>query len=96
MACVIAEKTTGGQADSHLVTSVQLQGHGNCETVLLVLRIDICRPSHHSAVDLQIGTDGQWGTARASVTVGCEGQAVDSGVGNSEDAGSRIVAVAQV
>lgn len=49
---VIAEETSNGQVDSHLVPSLQMQNHNSSGTVLLVILILVSDPGHHLAVNL--------------------------------------------
>lgn len=96
MAVVIAEETSNGQVYRNLVLSLQVDGHNDGGTVLLVLRVLLTWPGHQPAVDLQAGAGSQRVTGRTGVTVDGEGEAVDAGAGNSEDAGLGVVAISEV
>lgn len=96
VAFVIADKTSFGQADSHLVPSPQFHGHNNSGTVLKVLAILFEERVHHLAVDLQIGAGGQGGTRGTAITVDGEDETVDTRAGSGEDTGTHIVTVSQV
>lgn len=85
VAVVVAEETSNGQVDRHFVASLQVDGHNNGGTVLLVIPVSVSGPSHHLAVNLQTGAGGQYCIRSTSVTVDGEGDAVDSRVGHSED-----------
>lgn len=96
VAVVVAEETSNGQVDRHLVASLQVDGHNNSGTVLLVLHIFLTWSSHHLAVNLQTGAGGQCVTRRTSVTVDGEGEAVDTRARSSEDTSPCIVAITKV
>lgn len=96
VAAVIAEEASNGQVDRHLVPSVQVEGHNNSGTVLLVLHIFFSGSCHQLAVNQQTGAGGQCVTRRTSITVDSEGDAVDTRAWNSEDTGVHTVAITQV
>lgn len=96
VAVIITEETSNGKIDSHLVPSIQVEGHNNSGTVLLILHILFSGASHHQIVHLQTGTSGQGVTRGTSIAVDSEGQTVDTGTRNSEDTGVQIVATSQV
>ncbi len=93
---VIAEETSCGQIHRHFVIGVQVQHHNDRRTVLLVAVIFIYGSSHHCVINLQTSTGSQLHSRSSGVTVDCEGDAVDTRVGSSEDTGRCIVGIAQI
>lgn len=96
MAVVIAEETSNGKIDSHLVPSIQVEGHNNSGAVLLILHIFFSGACHHLVVHLQTSAGSQGVTRRTSVAVDGEGEAVDTRARNSEYTGGLTVATSQV
>lgn len=96
VAVVIAEETSNGQVDRHLVPGLQVDSHNDSGTVLLVLHVFLTWSCHHPAINLQTGAGSQRVTGRTSVTVDGEGEAVDTRAGNSEDTSRWIVAITKV
>lgn len=96
MAFVVAEETSNGQVDRHLVPGLQVERHDNGGAVLLVLHVLFSGSRHHLAVDHQTGTGSQGVARRTGVAVDGECEAVDAGAGDGEDTGVEIVAVSQV
>lgn len=62
----------------------------------MVLRVFLARPGQHPAVDPQAGAGSQRAGGRTGVTVDGEGEAVDTGAGDGEDASPCVVAIAEV
>lgn len=96
VAFIIAEETSDGQVDRHLVPSVQLDSRNNGGTVFLILHVLLARLCYILAVHLQSSAGGQRVARGTSVAVDGEGQAVDARTGSGEDARLRVVAVTKV
>lgn len=96
VAFIIAEETSDGQVDGHLVPSVQVHGSNNGGAVFLILHVLLARLCYVLAVDLQSGAGGQRVAGGTGVAVDGEGQAVDARTGSGEGARLRVVAVAEV
>lgn len=95
MAVVIADGTSFGQVDSHLVPGLQCHGNDNGAAVFKVLAAVFEERRHHFAVNLQIGTGGQV-APRGPNGVDGDREAVHARVGSGEDTSLHIVAVSQV
>lgn len=96
VAFVIAEETSNGQVDRHLVPGIQVHDHNNGGTVLLILHVLLARLCYILAVNLQSSAGGQRVTRRTSIAVDGEGQTVDASTGSGEDARLLIVAITKV
>lgn len=96
MAVVVAEETSDGQFDGHPVPGLQVEGHDDGGTVLLVLHVFLAGSHHHLVVDHQTRTRRQGVARGAGVTVDGEGEAVHTRAGDSEDAGVHAVAASEV
>lgn len=96
MLVVIADETVFGQADRHLVPSLQFHGHNSSSAVFEVLAPVLVEISHNLAVNLQNSADEQGAISKTIDRVDGESKAVDTGAGSGEDPGLHIVAASQV
>lgn len=96
VAAVVAQEAADGQVDGHPVTGLQVHRQDDGGAVLLVLHVFVAGSGHYLAVDQQGGASGQRVPGGAGVAVNGERQVVDAGAWRGEDAGSCVIAVAQV
>lgn len=96
VAFIIAEETSSGQVDRHLVPSIQVDSCNNGGTVFLILHVLLARLCYILAVNLQRSAGGQHVAGRTSIAVDGEGQAVDARTGSGEDARLWVVAIPKV
>lgn len=96
VAFIVAEETSDGQVDGHLVPGVQVDSRHDGGAVFLVLHVLLLRLCYVLAVNLQSGAGGQRVARGTSIAVDGEGQAVDARTGSGEDARLRVVAVTEV